>query len=110
MEGPVERARSQHCANQSAWANLGLMGAVFTHAPIELQAIAVQVGKIYFVAPCRYCRDGRRATTNIRPVDAIGRPMGDLNILRRSCREADRAGARAAGSGSRDTWLREYTP
>ena len=57
-----------------------LMGALFTHAPIEPQAIAVQVGKIYFVAPCRYCRDGRRATTNIRPVDAIGRPMGDVNI------------------------------
>jgi len=56
------------------------MGAVLTHAPIEPQAIAVQVGKIYFVAPCRYCRNGRRATTNIRPVNAIGRPMGDLNV------------------------------
>jgi hypothetical protein len=80
VEGPVEQARSQHCANQSAWANLRSMGAVFTHAPIEPRAIAVQVGKIHFVAPCRYCRDGQRATTNIRPVDAIGRPMGDVNI------------------------------
>ncbi len=80
MEGSVERARSQHCANERAWANLGLMGAVFTHAPIEPRAIAIQVGRIHFVAPCRYCRDGRRATTNIRPVDAIGPPMGDLNI------------------------------
>ena len=80
MERPVERARPQHCANQSAWANLGLMGAVFEHAPIEPRAIAIQVGRIHFVAPCRYCRDGRRATTNIRPVDAIGRPMGDVNI------------------------------
>ncbi len=57
-----------------------LMGAVFTHAPIEPRAIAIQVGKIHFDAACRYCHDGRRATTNIRPVDAIGRPIGDLNI------------------------------
>ena len=56
------------------------MGAVFRHAPIEPRAIAVQVGKIHFVARCRYCRDGRRATTNMRPVDAIGRRMGDLNV------------------------------
>ena len=40
----------------------------------------VQVAKIYFVAPCRYCREGRRATTNIRLLDSIGRPMGDLNV------------------------------
>jgi len=62
------------CANQSAWANLRLMGAVFTHAPIEPRAIAVSVATIHFDAACRYCRDGRRATTNIRTVDAIGRP------------------------------------
>lgn len=78
--GPVERARSQHCANQSAWANLGFMGAILSHAPIEPRAIAVSVATIHFDAACRYCRDGRRATTNIRPVDAIGRPMGDLKI------------------------------
>jgi hypothetical protein len=30
--------------------------------------------------PRKYCRDGKRATTNIRPVDHIGRPMGDLNV------------------------------
>jgi hypothetical protein len=80
VEEPVEQARSQHCAKQNAWANLRLMGAVFTHAPIEPRAIAVSVAPIHFDAACRYCRDGRRATTNIRPVDAIGRPMGDLNI------------------------------
>jgi hypothetical protein len=56
------------------------MGAVFTHAPIEPRAIAVSVATIHFDANCRYCHDGRRATTNIRPVDAIGRPMDDLNI------------------------------
>jgi len=38
------------------------------------------VGKIYFDARCKYRGDGRRATTNIRPVDYIGRPMGDLNV------------------------------
>jgi hypothetical protein len=35
-------SNSQHCANSSAWANLRLMGAVFTHAPIEPRAVAVQ--------------------------------------------------------------------
>ena len=80
MEGPVERARSQHCANRSAWANLRLMDAVFTNAPIEPRAIAVSVAPIHFDAAWRYCHGGRRATTNIRPVDAIGRPMGDVNI------------------------------
>jgi hypothetical protein len=40
--------------------------------------VAVQVGN--FDAPFRYCRDGRRATTNIRPVDNIGRSMADLNV------------------------------
>ena len=56
------------------------MGAIFANAPIQPTVAAVQVGKIYFDAPCRYCRDGRRATTNIRPVDYIGRPMADLNV------------------------------
>jgi hypothetical protein len=62
------------------WANHQMMGAVLTHAPIEPRAIAVSVATIHFDAACRYCRNGRRATTNIRPVDAIGRPMGDVNI------------------------------
>jgi hypothetical protein len=48
------------------------MGAAFV--------VAVQVMRIYFDAPCKYCRDGRLATTNVRPVDFIGRPMGDLNV------------------------------
>jgi hypothetical protein len=42
--------------------------------------VAVQIMPIYFDASCKYCRDGRCATTNIRPVDAIGRPMADLNV------------------------------
>jgi hypothetical protein len=56
------------------------MGAVFENAPIQPKAVAIQVGEIFFESVCRYCRGGRRATTNIRPVDAIGRPMGDLNV------------------------------
>ena len=56
------------------------MGTMFANAPIVPTVAAVQVGKIYFDAPCKYCRDGRRATTNIRPVDSIGRPMADLNV------------------------------
>jgi hypothetical protein len=40
---------------------------------------AVQVIRISFDAPCRYCR--RRAITNIRPVEAIGSPMvADLYV------------------------------
>jgi hypothetical protein len=56
------------------------VGAVFDNAPIQPTIVAVQVAKIHFDAPCKYCRDGRRATTNIRPVDFIGHPMGDLNV------------------------------
>lgn len=56
------------------------MGAIFANTPIQPTVAAVQVGRIYFDAPCRYCRDGRRAATNIRPVDHIGRPMADLNV------------------------------
>jgi hypothetical protein len=56
------------------------MGAVFANTPNQPTVVAVQVGKIYFDAPCKYCRNGRRATTNIRPVDTIGRPMADLNV------------------------------
>jgi hypothetical protein len=44
------------------------MGAVFAKTPIRPTVVALEVGKIYFDAPCKYCRDGRRATTNIRPV------------------------------------------
>lgn len=56
------------------------MGTVFTDAPIEAAVVAVQFAPIHFVAPCRYCRDGRCAMTNIRPVDVIERPMCDLNV------------------------------
>jgi hypothetical protein len=43
------------------------MGTMFANAPIVPTVAAVQVITIYFDAPFRYCRDGRRATTNIRP-------------------------------------------
>ena len=56
------------------------MGTMFANAPIVPTVVAVQVGKIYFDAPCKYYRDGRPATTNIRPVDYIGRPMADMNV------------------------------
>ncbi len=49
------------------------MGAVFSNAPIVPTVGEVQVLRIIFDAPCRYCR--RPATTNIRPVDAIGSPI-----------------------------------
>jgi hypothetical protein len=55
-------------------------GAVFDNSPIEPTVIAVQFAPIYFDAPCKYCRNGRRASTNIRPVDSIGRPAGDANV------------------------------
>jgi len=51
------------------------------NAPIVRTVVAVQVGEIYFDVPCKYCRDGRRATANIRPVDHIHRPMADLKLL-----------------------------
>jgi hypothetical protein len=56
------------------------MGTMFANAPIVPTVVAVQVMPIYFDARCKYCCDGRRATTNIRPIDSIGRPMADLNV------------------------------
>ena len=56
------------------------MGTMFANAPIVPTVVEVQVMRISFDAPSRYCRGDRRATTNIRPVDSIGRPMADLNV------------------------------
>lgn len=56
------------------------MGAILANTPIEPAVVAIQVSKICFEAPCKYCGDGRRASTNIRPVDYIGRPLSDLNL------------------------------
>jgi len=56
------------------------MGAVFANAPNEPAVVVIYVMRIYFDAPCRYCRDGRRATMNVRPVDYIGHPMAELNV------------------------------
>jgi hypothetical protein len=60
--------------------NVDSMVTVFANAPIQPTYVAIQVGKIYFDAPCKKCRDGRSPTTNIRPVDHIGRPTGDMNV------------------------------
>jgi hypothetical protein len=55
------------------------MGAILGHAPIQATVVEVQVLRISFDASCRYCR--RAATTNVRPVDAIGSPMvADLYV------------------------------
>ncbi len=79
------------------------MGAVFDNAPMEPKAVAVQVGKIYFDAPCRFCRDGRRATTGIRPVDYIGHPMGDLDVCSAHAeRLIERARAKGLAVSMRD--------
>jgi hypothetical protein len=51
---------------------------MFATAPIQPTVVEVEVMPIYFDATCRYCR--RPATTKIRPVDGIGRPMADLNV------------------------------
>lgn len=54
------------------------MGSMFANAPIQPTVVAIQVGKIYFDAACKYCR--KRATTNIWPVDHIGRPQGNMDV------------------------------
>jgi hypothetical protein len=56
------------------------VGAILDNASIEPAAVALQVARIHFDAPCKFCRDGRRATTGIRPVDYIGHPMGDMDV------------------------------
>jgi hypothetical protein len=56
------------------------MGSMFANAPVVPTTVAIQVARIYFDAPCRFCRDGRRATTNLRPIDTIGRPMGNMDV------------------------------
>jgi hypothetical protein len=79
------------------------MGAVFDNAPIEPTAVAVQVAKIHFHAPCKFCRDGRPAVTNIRPVDSIGRPMGDVNVCEpHAKRLVERAHAKRLAVETRD--------
>jgi triacylglycerol esterase/lipase EstA (alpha/beta hydrolase family) len=71
------------------------MGAVFTNSPNEPATVAVRDAKI-FDAPCKFCRDGRRATTSIRPVDYIGHPMGDLDVC---SAQAERLIERARSKG-----------
>ncbi len=74
------------------------MGAILAHAPIVQAVVEVQVLTIRFEAPSRYWRGGRRATTNIKPVDAIGSPMvADLSVC-----EGHAEPARRAGESKRD--------
>jgi|HubBroStandDraft_6_1064221.scaffolds.fasta_scaffold6527911_1 hypothetical protein len=54
------------------------MGTKFANAPVVPTVVEVQVMPIYFDATCRYCR--RPATTNIRPVDGIGRPTAGPRV------------------------------
>jgi hypothetical protein len=97
-------APNGHCASGADRSNLVLMVAILAHAPIQPTCIAVQVLRISFDAPCRYGR--RRATTNIRPVDAIGsrwwptctfarRTRSSLWIVRRRRGWKSRCGRRA---------------
>jgi hypothetical protein len=56
------------------------VGAVFDTAPMEPKAVAIQIGKMYFDAPCKFCLDGGRAMIGIRAVDYIGHPRGDPDV------------------------------
>jgi hypothetical protein len=70
-------------------------GHQFASTPTMPTVAAVQVLRIAFDVRCRYCR--RPATTNIRPVDAIGSPMvADLYVCER---HADELVARARAKG-----------
>ena len=51
-------------------------------AHLNLKGSEVQVLAIQFEAPRRYCRVYRRATTNVRPVDAISPVVADLYACR----------------------------
>jgi hypothetical protein len=57
------------------------MGAIFANAQIQPTCVEIQVLRIYFEAPCRYCPGHRSASINVRPIDAIGSPMvADLYV------------------------------
>ena len=56
------------------------MGTIFANAPIKPTVACIEVGKIYFDKRCDIRRCTASATTNIRPIDHIGRPMADLNV------------------------------
>jgi hypothetical protein len=47
------------------------VGAVFDNGSERTAAVAVQVARIHYDAPSKFCRDGKRATMGIRPVDYI---------------------------------------
>ena len=56
------------------------MGTIFANAPITPTVAAIQVGKIYFDKCCDIRRCTASATTNIRPIDHIGRPHANLDV------------------------------
>ena len=56
------------------------MDAIFANAPTEPTVVAIQVGKIYYEANCSIRRCTARATTNIRPIDHIGRPQANMDV------------------------------
>ena len=69
---------------------------MFANAPIVPTVVEVQVLRISFDAPCHYCRGGRRATTNIRSVDATGwPPQANMDVCGP---HADQSSAHSQGS------------
>ena len=56
------------------------MGAIFKNAPIEPTVVAIEVDKIFYAITCCIRLCGAPASTNIRPIDAIGRPQGNLDV------------------------------
>ena len=72
---PSSRSR---CAVRERGPHLLAVYYVFVAVPHGATLLTIQ-----FEAPCRYFRDGRNATTNIRPVDAIASPMvADLYVCK----------------------------
>jgi hypothetical protein len=56
------------------------MDAIFEHAPTEPTVIGIQVISITYSTACCLRRCRAQAITNIRPVDHIGRPQGNLDV------------------------------
>jgi hypothetical protein len=56
------------------------MGAVFANTPIQATVVAMQVGNICFDAQGSIRKCSAQATTNIRPMDHIGRPQANMDV------------------------------
>ncbi len=83
------------------------MGTMFANAPrVPTVAAAAQILRIYFDGDCRCC--GHPATTNIRPVTAIGSPMvADLYVC---TPHAEQPVARARAKGIEVSGLASHGP